>query len=599
MTEHEAHDERFSNKTRQETAQIHVPEKKSSQQKSSSSSLTSPYFVAGMLGSVIAVASIGFAQQGGLPIIEIIPTPEGVPAGEVSDSDPGSAPNDSSKSTSPAKLAMNENVVNEDRDEVKQGLSGERSNQQQDAQVDIVGPEEYTDWKVPELALVISGNQHGYIEPCGCTGLENQKGGVARRFTFLKQLENVGWNLAPIDAGNQVRRFGRQAEIKFQRTAEALKEMGYQAVAFGPDDVRLGVGELIAVAASDDPSSALYVSANVVLLDPALMPQYKVFEQAGIKVGVTSVLDPQSLDVKPSDEIIIEPMVESTQNALNSINADSADFRVLTFFGAEKAAQQLVRDVQGFDLIVVSGGYGEPTYQAQPIEGTQTRMIVTGNKGMYVGIVGLYKDEPFKYGRVALTHEFEDAKEMRSLMAEYQNQLRDVGLEKLGLSPIAHSSGRKFVGTETCGKCHTTAYDIWEGTPHSHATESLVNPGERSDVPRHFDPECISCHVTGWNPQKYYPYASGYWSLETTEHLTGNGCENCHGPGAEHSAAEVEGSGVSEIARQKLRDAMKLPLEKAREKCMECHDLDNSPDFHKDDAFEDIYWPEVEHYGLD
>jgi hypothetical protein len=44
---------------------------------------------------------------------------------------------------------------------------------------------------------------------------------------------------------------------------------------------------------------------------------------------------------------------------------------------------------------------------------------------------------------------------------------------------------------------------------------------------------------------------------------------------------------------------MILPLEKAREKCMECHDLDNSPDFHEDDAFEDIYWPEIEHYGLD
>jgi hypothetical protein len=28
--------------------------------------------------------------------------------------------------------------------------------------------------------------------------------------------------------------------------------------------------------------------------------------------------------------------------------------------------------------------------------------------------------------------------------------------------------------------------------------------------------------------------------------------------------------------------------------CMECHDLDNSPDF----DFQ-LYWPEVEHYGLD
>ena len=41
-----------------------------------------------------------------------------------------------------------------------------------------------------------------------------------------------------------------------------------------------------------------------------------------------------------------------------------------------------------------------------------------------------------------------------------------------------------------------------------------------------------------------------------------------------------------------------LPLSEARERCMECHDLDNSPDFHKPGAF-DEYWSQVEHYGVD
>ena len=118
-------------------------------------------------------------------------------------------------------------------------------------------------------------------------------------------------------------------------------------------------------------------------------------------------------------------------------------------------------------------------------------------------------------------------------------------------------------------------------------------------MPRHFDPECISCHVTGWNPQNYYPYESGYLSLEQSDHLTGAGCENCHGPGLELSNAELPQSGLSEERLQQLREEMRLPLDDAREKCMECHDLDNSPDFHEEDAFEDVYWPEVEHYGLD
>jgi hypothetical protein len=39
-------------------------------------------------------------------------------------------------------------------------------------------------------------------------------------------------------------------------------------------------------------------------------------------------------------------------------------------------------------------------------------------------------------------------------------------------------------------------------------------------------------------------------------------------------------------------------LAKAEQKCKECHDLDNSPDFHATGAFEK-YWKEIEHKGLD
>lgn len=465
----------------------------------------------------------------------------------------------------------------------------------------IIGPEDYKTWAVPDLTLVVTGQQHGYIEPCGCTGLDRQKGGVARRFTLMKQLRELGWTLMPVDAGNLVRRFGRQAEVKLQQSVKALKLMGYDAVGFGSDDLRLGVGELLAVAAAEDtPENTLYTSGNVVVIDPSLMLQSKVVEKGGLKIGVTSILDEQSMEVKPGGDLEIEPAVDSARKLLADLNGANPDFKVLMFFGKEDAARDLARAVPGFDLIVVGGGGGEPTYQAEQIEGTETRMILTGNKAMYAGLVGLYSRGELKYARVPLTHEFEDAPEMRQLMAEYQEQLKDIGLEGLGLKPIRHSSGEQFVGTEACGKCHTTAYDIWQGTPHAEATQHIVSPpAERGDVARHFDPECISCHVTGWNAQEYYPYVSGYLSLDKTPHLTGNGCENCHGPGASHAAAEAEGSTVTDEVKMQLRDSMKLPLSKARDKCMTCHDLDNSPDFHEEGAFEDIYWPEVEHYGKD
>ena len=462
-------------------------------------------------------------------------------------------------------------------------------------------PDQWRKWPAPDVTLVVTGQQNGYIEPCGCTGLDRQKGGVARRFTFMEQLRERGWSLLPIDAGNQVRRFGRQAEVKLQQSVKAMQLMDYQAIGFGPDDLRLGVGELLAVAAGDSPDDTMFASANVVLIDPSLMPKYKIVEVNGVKVGITSILDPAALESQLSDDITLAPKERSAMEAVTLMKDAAADFRVLMFFGKEEDAKRLAQDVPGYDLVVAAGGYGEPTYQTEAIENARTRMIVTGNKGMYAGLVGIYKQGPLRYARVALTHEFEDAPEMRQVMKEYQDQLRDVGLEGLGLlPPIPHGSGQKFVGTAKCAECHTTAFDIWSSTPHAVATDDIVMPPkERGDIARHFDPECLSCHVTGWNPQEYYPYESGYLTLEGSKHLHGSGCENCHGPGSEHVAAEVDGAEVSEQRREELRQSMVLPLEKAREKCMTCHDLDNSPDFHDEDAFEDVYWPEVEHYGLD
>ncbi|KLU03781.1 cytochrome c-554 [Rhodopirellula islandica] len=459
-------------------------------------------------------------------------------------------------------------------------------------------PEDYNTWPAPSLTLFVTGQQHGYIEPCGCTGLENQKGGVARRMTFLNQLREKGWEMAPIDAGNLVRRYGRQSEIKFHRSLEALRKMGYVSVGLGPDDVRLSVNDLIQEASPGDPEEAIYVSANVIPFDRSLMPSHRVVRRGGMTLGVTTILDPDSLETKLSDDIQLTALVDAAKEALAAIQEEDPDYTVLTFYGEEKNAQELVRAVPGFDLVVIAGGYGEPTYQPQAIEGTETKSILTGDKGMYAGLVGLYPEGPIRYARVPLSHEFDDAPEMRALMKDYQFQLRDLGFSNLGLKPIQHPSGGQFVGSEACGKCHTTAFDIWEGSAHFEATEHLVNPGERGDVSRHFDPECISCHVTGWNPQGYYPYVSGYLDLEASSHLHGNGCENCHGPGAAHTKAEAADSGVSDEEKTRLRDAMKLPLEEARESCMKCHDLDNSPDFHAEGAFDD-YWAEIEHYGVD
>ena len=120
------------------------------------------------------------------------------------------------------------------------------------ATVDELNQKIAEDWPQPQAVLLLTGQQHGYLEPCGCTGLDRQKGGIIRRDTLLTQLKDRGWSVVPLDVGNQVRRTGRQAEIQFRVTANAFKTMGYKAVTLGFDDLHLNSAGLVQVAASDD-----------------------------------------------------------------------------------------------------------------------------------------------------------------------------------------------------------------------------------------------------------------------------------------------------------------------------------------------------------
>ena len=107
--------------------------------------------------------------------------------------------------------------------------------------------------------------------------------------------------------------------------------MRYQGIGYGPEDVRLGVGELLAVAAGEEDS--MYVSSNVVLIDPTLTSQAKIVEENGMKIGITSVLDPASLEIAQGEEILIEPPAKAAQKGLVAITL--SDFKVMMFFGKD------------------------------------------------------------------------------------------------------------------------------------------------------------------------------------------------------------------------------------------------------------------------
>ncbi|MEX2140718.1 MAG: multiheme c-type cytochrome [Pirellulales bacterium] len=468
---------------------------------------------------------------------------------------------------------------------------------------DHVDPEKlngpiFEKWPKPKVALLFSGAQDGYIEPCGCAGLENQKGGLSRRHQLIKRMQADGWPVASFDAGGLVKRYGRQQELKFAAAVEALKTMNYGAVTFGGADLRLSLTELISAVTSveeNKPSPFVATNAALVSFDDPLVARHQIVEAGGMRFGVLAVIGQQDQRQVNNPEVQFKPAANAIAETLPIVQKQRPDKLILLAHSTLKEATELAEKFGQFDYVVTTGGADEPPAQAKKI-GKRTQLIEVGHKGMYCVVLGLYDDRqtPQRYQRVPLDARFGESADMQQVMVSYQDQLQALGLAGLNLVPPTglpkHTQGQNFIGSATCGECHTKAMAVWEKTPHAHATETIV----KLSPPRHYDPECLSCHVTGWDPQGYFPFASGYLELKQ-KHLHSNGCENCHGPGARHAAAQLGEIDVTDKELKALQLSMRVTKEEAKKNlCVQCHDQDNSPDY----AW-DTYWPQVEHKGKD
>jgi hypothetical protein len=294
-------------------------------------------------------------------------------------------------------------------------------------------------------------------------------------------------------------------------------------------------------------------------------------------------------------EVQFHPAAKAIAGVLPTLRTENCDKLILLAHTTLDEATELAKKFNDFDYVVTTGGHNEPAREAEII-GKRTKLIEVGHKGMYCVVIGLYDDRktPVRYQRVPLDARFGESPVMHQAMVSYQEQLQSAGLAGLGLIPPTglpkHPQGQNYVGSATCGECHTKAMAVWEKTPHAHATDTIVN----LKPPRHYDPECLSCHVTGWDPQGYRPYASGYLELKQ-KHLHSNGCENCHGPGARHAAAQLDEIAVTDKELKALQLAMRVTKEEAEKNlCIQCHDTDNSPEYKWE-----TYWPKVEHKGKD
>ena len=453
---------------------------------------------------------------------------------------------------------------------------------------------QFDGWDKPKLLLFFTGFLDGYIEPCGCAGADQMKGGLSRRHTCLQQLEKKGWEVLPIDAGNLNKGFGQQEELKFGFVIdEAYRLMKYQAAGIGSRELQFPTETLFAYSIDVPGNPKRYTSANVALLEfnsEIVMP-YRVLEKSGMKIGVVSVMgDSLFKNLNNEDIVTANAAIKLQQEILPKLAAEKCDRTVLIIHGSDNEINKLIEQYANkFDFILPSNTPAEPPFQPKKVE--NSLILEIGEKGRYALAIGLFDDVqvPIRYERIPLDARYDNSPTIMELMKMYQDQLKVSGLAGLGIKPIPNArleTHGKYMGAQSCSDCHETANRVWRKSNHAKAWHSLTNVA----IPaRDFDPECIACHVVGWNAAELLPYQGGFLSEQETPKLVSVSCEACHGPGEKHALAEA---GSNAAIQESLRKAIRLPVEggAAKRLCMTCHDGNNSPNF----DFE-IYWQKIEH----
>jgi hypothetical protein len=505
----------------------------------------------------------------------------------------------------------------------------------------------FPNWGKPDLVIVLSGEEHGYLLPCGCS--RPQKGGEERRYNFLQILRDKGWPVVALDLGD-VAQAKPPADVltnlqqipKYKVAMSARKAMGYTAVGLGPIEAN-NLFPIYGAYPLQDTNPPV-IAANLRNRDkeyPGGFVDWVETTPKGstLKLGVTSIMGAYLTEHLPQGAPV---KFDFGGDALKELNKKAAkvDFRVLLYQGythmGKSGKSEAVACAEMFPEYPVVVALSDPNNDepsGTPIKvehkkGGSSIVVTLGHKSKYVGVVGVFKTNnksaPYdlRYQLVEMGEEYitpaaeEQDHPILKLMEDYTAELKNEDYlakyaQKNHPLQVVHPGKKapEYIGSEQCQGCHAGAYRVWEQTvekhgdkySHSKAYQKLVDAKRPAN--RQFDPECVVCHTVGFG------YQTGFYDAVKTKELLNVGCESCHGPGGGHLAAEASGVNVKEW-RQAINPWKYLPVDanksaddqrKARflkieqQLCIKCHDDDNDVHWKGPDAFTE-HWELIQHY---
>ncbi|RJP18816.1 MAG: hypothetical protein C4527_28320 [Candidatus Omnitrophota bacterium] len=418
------------------------------------------------------------------------------------------------------------------------------------------------------VTLIVSGQTKGMLEACGCVEVE---GGMEARAGFLETLRSENVPFALVDLGEFVDKeqnaINEALGISYLR---ACRELEYDLALLSPVDLAYGYDYLFRIGKE---ASVSLLCTNLSSTKEPLWKTAFIKEMGKSKIGILGAVSlVPKLDSKQPDFAISDSRASLAAETKNLRETEGVDAVVLLAFEPPPIVIQWLEKYNGpkIDLVVTQD------FGILPKKVKETYIVNTPSKGYAVGKItfDVSKEkgiDAVKYERISLKPDQYKNEKMRNFLTQaYAKMIVDLQLAYEGPFVLQNLSQEKedfsgYGGADLCRDCHFDQYEQWAETKHATAFYDVINKN------RHWMPQCVMCHVTGFGN------ANGYRSFEKSARLRNVQCETCHGPGQQHA----DDMGTSAIRRGA-----------SKELCAQCHDQKNSPKF--EEMF-DLYYKKILH----
>jgi 2',3'-cyclic-nucleotide 2'-phosphodiesterase (5'-nucleotidase family) len=356
-----------------------------------------------------------------------------------------------------------------------------------------------------------------------------------------------------VDAGDN---FGGISEPEKRKAEVILRSMGaigYDALGIGEVDLNYGVDWLLDTARE---AKLPLVCANLVShrTGKPIVEPYLMLKRGKVKVAVLGLMDDVLELVNPrhgSDSLVVTDPIQLAHELIPTLKKKADVVVLLSHMGYAKSSK-LAMEIPELDVLVT--GHSPSVNMEARKEGNALGMM-TGSRGQYVGYLLLRMEkkaiQTYESKLVPLDGRIRLSGLIEGFINEYNSQEKKLLEERSRREheeALSHAGENRYLGQETCRRCHAETYERIAQMGHAKAYASLAKTNSEGLS------DCLPCHTTGFGAPTGFTLASSQPDLKNVQ------CESCHGMGTGH----------------KRDGTYRTDGEKA---CLVCHTKERSPEF--------------------